>query len=127
MSIFRNSLPGLVAAFGLLASAHAGHAQQGDTAGTDAWQHTPIKVLMVGDSLTVGPFGDTMEAYLLNKYGRNGMALYASCGSSPESWLRDEHDFVTRCGFRYVSPLGNATFDFENGHPPRRVLTPKID
>jgi hypothetical protein len=55
------------------------------------------------------------------------MALYASCGASPESWLRDEHDFITRCGFRYVSPLGNGTFDFENGHPPRRVLTPKVD
>lgn len=126
MSIFRTSLPAFVVALGLLVSAHASHAQ-GEGAVADSWQHTPIKVLMIGDSLTVGPFGDTIEAYLLNKYGRNGMALYASCGSSPESWLRDEHDFVTRCGFRYASPIGSATFDFENGHPPRKVLTPKID
>src|SRR6478672_4776459 len=51
-------------------------------------QRNAPRVLMVGDSLTVGGFGDAMQGYLLGRLGSNNVAVYASCGSSPEHWMR---------------------------------------
>src|ERR1700724_721001 len=45
-------------------------------------QRNNTPVLMVGDSLTVGGFGEALQAYLLRRFGSNNVALYASCGSS---------------------------------------------
>ena len=58
------------------------------------------KVLMIGDSLTVGPFGDQVEAWLLQNLGPNRVTVYGSCGSSPESWLAGHKNFVSPCGYR---------------------------
>jgi hypothetical protein len=55
---------------------------------------------MIGDSLTVGPFGDLVEAWLLQNLGPNRVAVYGSCGSSPESWLTGHKNFVSPCGYR---------------------------
>ena len=85
------------------------------------------RVLMIGDSLTVGEFGEVMYQYLVALHGSANVALYASCGSSPENWLRDEPPFVTKCGFRQQTPDENDIIDFKNGRPPRHVVTPKVE
>ena len=82
---------------------------------------------MIGDSLTVGKFGEVMRDYLVALYGRRNVAVIASCGSAPEHWLRDEPPFVTKCGFRQQTPWDDRVIDFKNGRPPPRVLTPKVE
>jgi hypothetical protein len=62
------------------------------------------RVLMVGDSMTVGGFGEAMQDYLLKRFGSGNVALYASCGSSPEHWIRSGPSFVTKCGYREQTP-----------------------
>ena len=84
----------------------------------------PVHVLMIGDSMSVGGFGDALQEYLQRNYGR--VALYASCGSSPESWLRGE-TFVTKCGYRARTPSSSEFTDYGNGHKPTPTLTPKLE
>jgi len=85
------------------------------------------KVLLIGDSLTVGPFGDQVEAWLLQNLGPNRVAVYGSCGSSPESWLASHRNFVTPCGFRETTPQGHILEEYQHGHRPGPVSTPKIE
>src|SRR5215469_4256687 len=47
------------------------------------------RVLYVGDSLTVGKFGEYVGEYLVQRCGRNNVSIYATCGSSPENWMRN--------------------------------------
>lgn len=83
----------------------------------------PPSVLMVGDSLSVGKFGEVVQAHLALKHR---VAAYASCGSSPEHWLAAEPDFFTKCGYRQRTPDSDIFSDFVNGHAPRPTRTPKL-
>ncbi len=87
----------------------------------------PGRVLMIGDSLSVGAFGPDVYRYLAARCGRQNVALYASCGSAPEHWLAGEPTFYTRCGFREQTPARSALIDFVNGHAPPPVATPKLE
>ena len=87
----------------------------------------PARVLVIGDSLSVANFGEVLRDYLVSRFGEKNVSLYASCGSSPQSWLRSEPDFVTRCGFREHTPRKNAYIDFHDGKPPAHVRTPKVE
>lgn len=80
------------------------------------------KVLMVGDSLTVGPFGSRVEAWLLQNLGPNRVAVYASCGSSPESWLAAHKNFVSPCGYRETTIHRHLLKEGRSS-----VSTPKIE
>jgi hypothetical protein len=60
------------------------------------------KVLYVGDSLSVGKFGEFIGEYLVEKLEPKNVELYASCGSSPENWIRDGIQYDTRCGWRQL-------------------------
>jgi hypothetical protein len=51
---------------------------------------------MIGDSLSVGGFGEAVREHLEHEFGRQNVAFFASCGSSPESWLQNEPVFHTR-------------------------------
>jgi len=95
--------------------------------GRAAPKEAPTRVLMIGDSLSVGPFGESVEQYLGTRVGRSNFALFASCGSSPENWLRVEPDYYTKCGYREDSPERRALIDFQNGRRPPRVRTPKVE
>jgi lysophospholipase L1-like esterase len=86
-----------------------------------------LPILMVGDSLTVGGFGEAVEAYLLRRFGSNNVAIFASCGSSPEHWVRSGPDYITKCGYREQTPRSSILYDFERGRRPKRVLTPKLE
>ena len=87
----------------------------------------PPKVLMIGDSLSVSGFGDAVREHLEDKFGRQNMAFFASCGSSPENWLRDEPVFHTRCGYRERTPTSDIYRDYHNGKRPSAVVTPKVE
>jgi hypothetical protein len=87
----------------------------------------PVRVLMVGDSLTVGAFGAALRDFLIARCGVNNVAVYGSCGSSPEDWLRSHAEFVTKCGYREQTPRRNILLDYKNGRRPKRVITPRIE
>jgi hypothetical protein len=87
----------------------------------------PPKVLMIGDSLSVAGFGDAVREHLENRFGRQNVAFFASCGSSPENWLRDEPVFHTRCGYREKTPTSDVYRDYHNGKRPSPVATPKLE
>ena len=84
-------------------------------------------VLVIGDSLTVGGFGDYLQAFLSRRIPASKLCLYASCGSSPENWLPDTPIFITPCGFRLVSPKKNFSTKYHNGSKPPKVPTPKLN
>ena len=85
------------------------------------------KVLMIGDSLTVGPFGDQIEAWLLRNLGPNRVAIYGSCGSSPEQWLASHKNFVSPCGYRETTSQTHITDESGRGHRSNAISTPKIE
>jgi len=71
------------------------------------------RVLLVGDSHSVGQYGRELERLFREKNGSSEVALYASCGSAPQTWISGR---ATRCGFRQkvgtqkeVSAKTNAT------------------
>lgn len=87
----------------------------------------PVKVLIIGDSLSFGPFGEELEALLRSHLGEDQVALVASCGSSPENWISKTPTFVTKCGYRVSTPVESRKEDFqEGGRKPRPIRTPKI-
>lgn len=89
---------------------------------------TDARVLMIGDSLSAGPFGEAVQRHLAVRFGPQNVAAFASCGSSPENWLEDEPAFYTRCGYRESTPDRPPVYrDFVNGKPPHPTLTPKIE
>jgi len=85
------------------------------------------KVLLVGDSLTVGPFGDQIEAWLLQNLGPSRVAVYGSCGSSPEQWLASHKNFVSPCGYRETTPQSHIVDESGRGHRSNAISTPKIE
>ena len=87
----------------------------------------PPKVLMIGDSLSVASFGDAVREHLDDRFGRANVAFFASCGSSPENWLRDEPVFHTHCGYRERTPTSDIYRDYYKGKRPSPVATPKIE
>lgn len=80
------------------------------------------RVLYIGDSLSVGTFGELISDYLVKNYGRPNVAFYASCGSSPENWLSGEPVFETKCGYRQMTPSQPLIYG-----DPMRHRTPKIE
>ena len=87
----------------------------------------PPKVLMIGDSLSVGGFGEALREHLEHEFGRQNVAFFASCGSSPENWLQNEKVFYTRCGYREKTPATDVYRDYQNGKRPAAMATPKIE
>jgi hypothetical protein len=68
-----------------------------------------------------------MQDYFLRRFGRNNIAVYAACGSSPEQWLRSGPEFLTKCGYREQTPQRAILYDFVDGKPPQPVVTPKLE
>lgn len=84
------------------------------------------KVLFLGDSLTVGPFGRELQSFLSEQVSERRLFIYASCGASPEHWLDDEAPYVSKCGFRVKTPSTFQLGEFEKGSPPKPFSTPKL-
>jgi hypothetical protein len=83
----------------------------------------PTSILMIGDSLSVGKFGEVVQIHLAKNHR---VAAYASCGSSPEHWLAGEPEFITKCGYRQRTSDSDIFTDWVNGHAPRPTRTPKL-
>jgi hypothetical protein len=85
------------------------------------------RVLMVGDSLSVGPFGVEMQHFLVDRFGESRVYLLASCGSCPEHWLGTEPEFVSKCGYRVKTPKQFLLGEYERGRRPDPFPTPKLE
>jgi len=85
------------------------------------------RVLMIGDSLSVGAFGEAMGNYLAARFGRGNVALFAAGGSSPQSWLLADPPYTTKCGYRTQTAAGTTLNDFHNGRRPVPVTIPKVE
>lgn len=65
-------------------------------------------ILIIGDSHSYGPYGTVMDDYY-RKQGHR-VSSYASCGSSPSTWVRSSSNFQqTNCGYWSKSPSGKET------------------
>ena len=93
---------------------------------TSMLSHGP-KVLWVGDSLTVGPFGEAVESSLIETLGRGRVWMFAACGSSVESWLESEPAYVTACGYRECTPTTRVLEDYHANYHPQRMPAPKVE
>jgi hypothetical protein len=80
-------------------------------------------ILYIGDSLSVGGFGEVMQATLMKGIGPQSFAMYASGGSSVQSWMAAHPTYTTRCGYRETRP--GKTFLDEKSGPA--YPTPKIE
>ncbi len=80
-------------------------------------------ILYIGDSLSVGGFGEIMQATLLKGVGPKALAMYASGGSSVQSWMAAHATYMTHCGYRETRP-GKAFLDEKCGPV---YATPKIE
>src|ERR1044072_113104 len=83
----------------------------------------PPSILMIGDSLSVGKFGEVIQMHLALKHR---VAAYASCGSSPEHWLASEPAFIPKCGDRQRTSASDLFTGWVNGRAPRPPRTPKL-
>ena len=59
--------------------------------------------------------------------GPDRVAVYGSCGSSPEHWLKAEPVFWTPCGYRETHGNTRLLKTWKNGKPPPKTRTPKIE
>jgi hypothetical protein len=84
--------------------------------------------MIIGDSLSFGPFGERLEAILKNAVGNRGVCVFASCGSSPENWIDGEPVYFTKCGYRQITPNPRESIfkDFDHGKRPPPTATPKL-
>lgn len=79
-----------------------------------------VRVLFIGDSLSIDSFGDTLLALLSSSFGDKQVCFFASCGSSPEDWLSSTPVFVTSCGYRRYDLRGAMNVG------ARPIPTPKL-
>ena len=85
---------------------------------------------MIGDSLSVGSFGDRMQDFLVSAFSDAQVGYIAACGSSPEHWLQSEPPFVSKCGYRIKNPRDSSKSQvgrYEDGKPPKQYPVPKIE
>jgi lysophospholipase L1-like esterase len=68
-----------------------------------------------------------MQNYLLQRFGSSKVAVFGSCGSSPEHWIRSGPTFITKCGYRELTPSSSINYDFKRGRRPQHSLTPKLE
>jgi hypothetical protein len=117
----------------LLASWAALGLCQCQLAPTTSWPVSPAalgssgRVLMVGDSLSVGAFGEAIQQYLFQKVGTRKTYLYASCGSSVQHWLSFTDTFTSSCGYRETRPGVQRVMEHAKGRRPVAMPTPKIE
>lgn len=78
-------------------------------------------VLYIGDSLSVGAFGQVLYDYLVSAFGSRNVALYATCGSSPEHWLQSEATFYSKCGYREHAYGRNIVMQSGGRHPAPKL------
>ncbi|XGC82299.1 SGNH/GDSL hydrolase family protein [Bdellovibrio bacteriovorus] len=56
------------------------------------------RVLLLGDSHAYGKYGEVLDAHF--RKGANDVTSFASCGSSPSTWMTSTANFkTTNCGF----------------------------
>jgi hypothetical protein len=111
----------MMASFWLVGCSLTGSSAFGDQLTTNA------RVLVVGDSLTVGPFGTRMQQWLQTNLGAHRVFIYGGCGASPEHMLAATPTFFAPCGYRETTPQTARLEVHRNGRKPAAVGMPKIE
>ncbi|MBJ7391588.1 MAG: hypothetical protein JHC85_08485, partial [Chthoniobacterales bacterium] len=83
----------------------------------------PMRAMLIGDSFSVGAFGQRIGDLLMQQFGREQVCIFASCGSSPEDWV--EGGFITDCGYRQTTPADSLIYG-DGTAPNRPVKTPSL-
>lgn len=125
-SAHRTLLRGLMGSLALLLHCQCANLVTAPESARQPWRASG-RVLMIGDSLSVGAFGDAMETFLQQKQGSRKVYVYASCGSSVQHWLAGHKAFVTTCGYRETRPGVRILEKHRNGRRPPAKTTPKIE
>ena len=125
-SAHRTLLRGLMGSLALLLHCQCANLVTAPESARQPWRASG-RVLMIGDSLSVGAFGDAMETFLQQKQGSRKVYVYASCGSSVQHWLAGHKAFVTTCGYRETRPGVKILEKHRNGRRPPAKTTPKIE
>ncbi|MEJ6568579.1 MAG: SGNH/GDSL hydrolase family protein [Akkermansiaceae bacterium] len=84
------------------------------------------RVLIVGDSLTVGGFGASLEDIFIKAFGTDKVEVYGCCGASVEHYLKDHPVFTCKCGYRETTKRTKVLDNWQNGRKPRAFPTPKL-
>lgn len=84
------------------------------------------RVLIVGDSLTVGGFGASMEDIFIKGFGADKVEVYGCCGASVEHFLKDEPVLMCKCGYRETTRRTKVLDNWQGGRRPRAFPTPKL-
>jgi hypothetical protein len=66
---------------------------------------------MIGDSLSLFVFGREIRDHLMKRVAPYGVALYAACSSSPETWIIS---FRTKCGGLELTPDHERIVKYRN-------------
>jgi hypothetical protein len=82
--------------------------------------------LIVGDSLTVGGFGASLEDSFTKGFGTSKVEIYGCCGASVEHYLTDVPVFMCKCGYRETNRRRQVLDNWQNGRKPRAYPTPKL-
>lgn len=84
------------------------------------------KTLIVGDSLTVGGFGEELEQIFTRKFGADKVAVFGCCGASVEHFLKDHPVFICTCGYRETTREKRILDNWEGGQKPGPFPVPKL-
>ncbi len=66
---------------------------------------SPKTILYIGDSHSVGTFGNELDLLLRQKFGDARVESYGSCGSSPSWWMSGK---ATSCGYKERHPQNQS-------------------
>lgn len=80
------------------------------------------RVLLLGDSHTVGPFGVTLDGLMRQSYGTENVAAYAVCGASLRWWQLASRPKLGICHF--LRPTGSTAKPGNGAYPAE---PPKLD
>ncbi len=97
----------------------------------------PVTVLFLGDSMSLGGFGERLDKHLRASDRVDRMYTYVACGICPVSWLKQPPftDAKTRCGYISIEPTKDPAkpktlidvHGTPQGHIPALHAVPKIE
>jgi hypothetical protein len=87
---------------------------------------SPKTILYIGDSHSVGTFGNELDLLLRQKFGDAHVESYGSCGSSPSWWMSGK---ATSCGYKERHPHNKSKQTQKHSTPklPKLLIDDKPD
>jgi hypothetical protein len=96
-----------------------------------------LKVLILGDSMAIGGFGEKLDALFRADSGVAEVHTYIACGTNPLSWMKRAPytNATTRCGYWSIESVPGEekpreiqdVYGMTRGHRPGSHTVPKIE